>query len=127
MAVMTTPVAELPTTLTEAHALILALAEERAAIEAENSRIATEIATLTAVNQTADTRIAELTAIVKMIERTLYGTRSERLRSERPSDEQIGFVFDKIATRVAAVEAELAKAIGTDSTQRAPWFRRQRC
>jgi hypothetical protein len=33
MAAMTTPVAELPTTLAEAHALILALAEERAAIE----------------------------------------------------------------------------------------------
>ena len=35
MAAMTTPAAELPTTLAEAHALILALAEERAAIEAE--------------------------------------------------------------------------------------------
>ncbi|MGL9623924.1 hypothetical protein QRQ56_38860 [Bradyrhizobium sp. U531] len=46
---MTTPVAELPTTLAEAHALILALAEERGgAIEAENSRIGSEIATLTA-------------------------------------------------------------------------------
>lgn len=60
------------------------LGEERAAIEAENSRIASEISTLTAanadlaaVNQTADTRIAELAAIVKMLERTLYGTRSE--------------------------------------------------
>jgi transposase len=50
MAAMTTPVAALPTTLAEAHALILALAEERAAIEAENSRIASEIATLTATN-----------------------------------------------------------------------------
>jgi transposase len=50
MAAMTTPAAELPTTLAEAHALILALAEERAAIEAENSRIASEMATLTAAN-----------------------------------------------------------------------------
>ncbi|WP_146993186.1 hypothetical protein [Bradyrhizobium macuxiense] len=55
----------------EAHALILALATERAAIEAEHSRIASEIATLTAANadlaavtQTADARIVELTAIV---------------------------------------------------------------
>ena len=48
MAAMTTPVAELPTTLAEAHALILALAEERAAIDAENSRIGSEIATLAA-------------------------------------------------------------------------------
>src|SRR6516165_6753393 len=71
MAAMTMPVAELPTTLAEAHALILAMTEERAAIEAENSRIASEIAALAAangnlaaVNQAADARIAELTAIV---------------------------------------------------------------
>jgi transposase len=92
MAAMTTPVAELPTTLAEAHALILAVAEERAAIEAENSRIASEIATLSsanaelaAVNHAADARTVELTAIVKMLERTLYGTRSERLRREYTS------------------------------------------
>src|SRR5215813_4022538 len=150
MAAMTTPVAELPTTLAEAHALILALAEERAAIEAENSRIASEIATLTAanadlaaVNQTADARIVELTAIVKMLERTLYGTRSERLRSDTPSDEQIAFVFDEIATGVAAVEAESGRdrpnEVSAASAQRArrasgagrdrhragaPWLRR---
>jgi len=126
------PVAELPTTLAEAHALILAMTEERTAIEAENSRIASEMAALTAangnlaaVNQAADARIAELTAIVKMLERTLYGTRSERLRSDRPSDEQIAFVFDEIATGVAAVEAELAKAAGTDRTKRAPRPRKE--
>ena len=61
-----------------------------------------------------------MTAIVKMPECTLYGTRSERLRSERASGEQIAFVFDEIATGVAAVEAELAKAAGTDRTKRAP-------
>ncbi len=132
MAAMTTPVAELPTTLAEAHALILALAEERAVIEAENSRIASEIATLTAanadlaaVNQAADGRIVELTAIVKMLERTLYGTRSERLRSDTPSDEQIAFVFDEIATGVAAIEAELAKAGGRDKSKRAPRPRKE--
>jgi len=129
---MTTPAAELPTTLAEAHALILALAEERAAIEAENCRIASEMATLTAanadlaaVNQAADARIVELTAIVKMLERTLYGTRSERLRSDKPSDEQIAFVFDEIATGVAAIEAELAKAGGRDKPQRAPRPRKE--
>jgi transposase len=45
---MTMPDAELPTTLAEAHALIFALGEERAAIEAENRRIASEIAVLLA-------------------------------------------------------------------------------
>lgn len=129
---MTPPVAELPTTLADAHALILALAAERQAIEAENSRIAAEIATLIAanpdlgaVNQAADARIVELTAIVKMLERTLYGTRSERLRSDKPNDEQIAFVFDEIATGVAAIEAELAKAGGTDKPKRAPRPRKE--
>jgi transposase len=55
-----------------------------------------------------------------MLERTLYGTRSERLRSDRPSEEQITFVFDEIATGVEAVEAELEKAVGTDRTKRVP-------
>jgi transposase len=60
-----------------------------------------------------------------MLERTLYGTRSERLRNDRPSGEQIAFVFDGIATGVAAVEAELAKAAGTDRTKRAPRPRKE--
>jgi hypothetical protein len=91
MTATTTPVAELPTTLAEAQALILALAEERAVIDAENSRIGSEIAILAAanadlaaVNQAANAQIAELIAIVKMLERTLYGTRSERLRQAKP-------------------------------------------
>src|SRR6516165_6945018 len=111
---MMTPSPELPTTLAEAHALILALAEERATIEAENSRITAAIVDLTAVNKAADARIAELMAIVKMFERTLYGTRSERLLSDKLSDEQVAFLLDEIETGVAAVEAELKKAGGTD-------------
>lgn len=67
----------------------------------------------------------ELTAIVKMLERTLYGTRSERLRSDTPSNEQIAFVFDEIATGVAAIEAELAKAGGQDKPKRAPRPRKE--
>lgn len=76
-------------------------------------------ADLAAVNQTADARIVELTAIVKMLERALYGMRSERLRSDTPTDEQIAFVFDEIATGMAAIEAELAKAGGQDKPKRA--------
>ncbi|MCA1457301.1 hypothetical protein I6F35_29560 [Bradyrhizobium sp. BRP22] len=37
--------------------------------------------------------------IVKMSSARLYGTRLERLRSEQPSDEQIAFAFDEVATR----------------------------
>ena len=120
---MTTPGAELPTTLAEAHALILALAEERVATETENSRIAPATAAnanLAVINKAADARIAELTAIVKVFERALYGTRSERLRAELLSQEQIAFVFDEIETGVAAVQAELAKAGSQDKPKRAP-------
>jgi transposase len=125
MAAMTTPVTELPTTLAEAHALIVALAEERAAIEAENSRIAAANTDLTAISKAADARIVELTAIVKMLERTLYGTRSERLRSDKLSTEQIAFVFEEIETGVSAVEAELAKAGGKDMPKRVPRPRKE--
>jgi transposase len=58
-----------------------------------------------------------------MLERTLYGTRSERLHSDKP--EQIAFVFDEIATGVAAIEAELIKAGGKDKPQRAPRPRKE--
>ncbi|MGY4412231.1 hypothetical protein ACVWW4_003967 [Bradyrhizobium sp. LB7.1] len=66
-----------------------------------------------------------MAVIVKMLERTLYGTRSERLHSDTPSDEQIAFVFDEIATGVAAIEAELAKAGGQDKPKRAPRPRKE--
>jgi hypothetical protein len=46
-------------------------------------------------------------------------------RRSPSSDEQIAFVFDEIATGVAAVEAELAKAAGTDRTKRAPRPRKE--
>ena len=49
------------------------MAEQRALLEARTSH-------LEMVNQTADERIATLTAIVRMLERSRYGTRSERLR-----------------------------------------------
>src|SRR5690606_25819735 len=74
---------------------------------------------LETVNKTADERILELTAIVKMLERARFGTRSERLRGEQPSDEQIAFVFDEIETGVAALEAELERA-RPDRPKRAP-------
>lgn len=71
---MTTAVAELPTTLAEAHALILASAAERQAIEAENSRIASEIAILTATN-------ADLAPVIRR------PTRGSLKRAPRPRKE----------------------------------------
>ena len=71
------------------------------------------------VNKTADERIATLTAIVRMLERSRYGTRSERLRGAALSDEQHAFVFDEIKTGMAAIEAELESG-AQDKPQRAP-------
>jgi transposase len=116
---MTPTVAELPDDVDTLKAMVLATVEQRAAMEAENRRIASEIAALKLINTTSDTRIAELTAIVKTFERMLYGTRSERLRGERLDDEQIEFVFDEIETGVAAIDAELETA-AKDKPKRAP-------
>jgi transposase len=112
-------VAELPDDIDTLKAMVLATVEQRATMEAENSRIASEIAALKLINTTSDARIAELTAIVKTFERMLYGTRSERLRGERLDDEQIDFVFDEIETGVAAIDAELETG-AKDKPKRAP-------
>ena len=69
--------------------MIVAMAEQKALLEARTSH-------LEVVNKTADERIATLTAIVRMLERSRFGTRSERLRGATLSDEQHAFVFDEI-------------------------------
>jgi transposase len=74
---------------------------------------------LEVVNKTADERIATLTAIVRMLERSRFGTRSERLHSATLSDEQHAFVFDEIKTGLAAIEAEL-ESTAQDKPKRAP-------
>ncbi|WP_247448039.1 hypothetical protein [Bradyrhizobium sp. 197] len=47
------------------------------------------------------------------MERTLYGTRSERLRSDTPTDEQIAFVFDEIATTGRKRSTRVTTSIST--------------
>lgn len=111
--------AELPDDVDALKAMVVAMVEERARIEARNAHLQARNVHLETVNKTADERILELTAIVKMLERARFGTRSERLRGEQPSDEQIAFVFDEIETGVAALEAELERA-RPDRPKRAP-------
>ncbi|WOH54504.1 MULTISPECIES: transposase [unclassified Bradyrhizobium] len=101
---MTMAVAELPDDVDALKAMIVAMAKQRALLEARTSHL--EVA-----NKTADERIATLTAIVRMLERSRYGTRSERLRGATLSDEQHAFVFDEIKTGMAAIEAELDSAV----------------
>ena len=100
---MTIAVAELPDDVDALKAMVVAMAEQKALLEARTSH-------LQAANKTADERIATLTAIVRMLERSRYGTRSERLRGDALSDEQHAFVFDEIKTGMAAIEAELESA-----------------
>jgi transposase len=66
MAAMTMAVAELPDDVDALKAMIVAMAEQRALLEARTSH-------LEVVAKTADERIATLTAIVRMLERSRYG------------------------------------------------------
>jgi transposase len=116
MAAMTMAVAELPDDVDALKAMIVAMAEQRALLEARTSH-------LEVVNKTADERIATLTAIVRMLERSRYGTRSERLRGTTLNDEQHAFVFDEIKTGLAAIEAEL-ESTAQDKPKRAPRSRK---
>src|SRR6202167_3244194 len=116
MAAMTIAVAELPDDVDALKAMIVAMAEQRALLEARTSH-------LEVVNKTADERIATLTAIVRMLERSRFGTRSERLRGATLNDEQDAFVFHEVKTGLAALEAELEGAAG-DKPKRAPRSRK---
>jgi transposase len=116
MAAMTMAVAELPNDVDALKPMIVAMAEQRALLEARTSH-------LEVVNKTADERIATPTAIVRMLERSRFGTRSERLRGATLNDEQHAFVFDEIKTGLAAIEAELENA-AQDKPQRPPRSRK---
>ena len=70
-----------------------------------------------------DARIVELTAIVKMLERTLYGTRSERLRSDKPSDEQAAAI---VAALFDLWEKELPRLSGKSKLAEARGSRKLR-
>jgi transposase len=109
---MTTAVAELPDDVDALKAMIVAMAEQKARLEARNNH-------LEEANKTADERITTLTAIVRMLERSRYGTRSERLRGATLSDEQHAFVFDEINTGMAAIEAERDSTV-QEKPKRAP-------
>jgi transposase len=122
IAVMTSPVSQLPDDIDALKAMIAAMAEERlqlearnGELEARNSDLEASNTHLEAVNKTAAQRIARLTEILKELRRARYGRRSERL-----SEDQFAFVFEEIQIGIAAAEAELAKAGGEDKAKRAP-------
>ncbi|PBB98892.1 IS66 family transposase [Mesorhizobium sp. WSM3862] len=101
---------DLPDDVDTLKAMVLAMASERAANEAQLAAATAEVARLTAVERSANERIANLTSIVKVLERAQYGKRSERLRLSI-NDEQASFAFEEVETGLSAIQSELDHAV----------------
>jgi transposase len=125
---METAGAELPDDVDALKAMVLALTERAVLLEdqaARNERRTAELVKASDIRaevaeariKAADERIATLTAIVKMLERSRYGRRSERLGGL--SDEQCAFVFEEIESGVGEAVADL-EAVAPDRAKRAP-------
>ena len=108
---MVLPIPDLPDDVDALKAMISAMAEERAANEARLVAAQAEITRLEAVEKSANERIANLTSILKVLQRTQHGTRSERLRLA-VNDEQVSFAFEEIETGLSAIQSELDRASG---------------
>lgn len=122
---MVLPGLALPDDVDALKAMVLSMACEQAASEARiavaEARIAAseaEVARLQAVEKSANERIANLTSILKVLHRTQYGTRSERLRLAI-DDEQVSFAFEEVETGLSAIQSELDRVTG-DKPKRAP-------
>ncbi len=114
MSLMPRPASKLPDDVDTLKAMVLAMAEKAARTDA----LETEVAALKALNASADERIARLTSILKALERSKFGRRSEKLSPHALDDEQSAFVFDELQTGLAAVQAELDKRQGPDKAKR---------
>ena len=106
---MVLPIPDLPDDVDALKAMISAMAEERAANEARLVAAQAEITRLEAVEKSANERIANLTSILKVLQRTQHGTRSERLRLG-VNDEQVSFAFEEVETGLSAIQSELDHA-----------------
>lgn len=103
---MDLPLHDLPDDVDALKAMVLAMAREQAEKEAQLKAAEAEIARLEAVEKSANERIANLTSIMKVLQRTQHGRRSERLRLG-VSDEQVSFAFEEVETGLAAIQSEL--------------------
>lgn len=115
---MDLPLHDLPDDVDALKAMISAMAREQAANEARLVAAEAEIARLEAVEKSANERITNLTSILKVLQRTQHGTRSERLRLG-VDDEQVSFAFEEVETGLSAIQSELDRAAG-DKPKRAP-------
>ncbi|MHC2357699.1 transposase [Sinorhizobium meliloti] len=115
---MDLPLSDLPDDVDALKAMVLALAREQAAKEVRLKVAEAEIARLEEVEKSANERIANLTLIMKVLQRTQNGKRSERLRLG-VNDEQVSFAFEEVETGLSAIRSELDRA-AKDKPKRAP-------
>ncbi len=106
---MDLPLHDLPDDVDALKAMVLAMAREQAEKEARLKAAEAEIARLEAVEKSANERIANLTSIMKVLQRTQHGRRSERLRLG-VSDEQVSFAFEEVETGLSVIQSELDDA-----------------
>lgn len=128
---MVLPGLALPDDIDALKAMILSMAREQAASEARIAvaevRIAAseaEVARLKAVEKSANERIANLTSILKVLQRTQHGTRSERLRLAI-DDEQASFAFEEVETGLSEIRSELDR--GREQAEARPAFAQGLC
>ena len=102
---MNLPLHDLPDDVDALKAMVQAMACEQAAKEAQLKAAEAEIVRLEAVEKSANERIANLTSIMKVLQRSQYGRRSEQLRLGI-NDEQVSFAFEEVETGLSAVQSE---------------------
>ncbi len=107
---MTRPEIELPDDVETLKAMVLAMAEKAARVEA----LEKQVDDLEARNADADERIERLTQILKAFDRARFGRRSEKLAATSVDDEQHAFVFEEIETGIAAISAKVTSGINKD-------------
>ncbi len=107
---MTRPEIELPDDVETLKAMVLAMAEKTARLEA----LEKQVDDLEARNADADERIERLTQILKAFDRARFGRRSEKLAAASVDDEQHAFVFEEIETGIAAIRAKVTSGINKD-------------
>src|SRR3546814_11170954 len=122
---MVLPGLALPDDVDALKARILSMAREQVASEARiavaEAQVAAseaEVTRLKAVEKSANERIANLTSILKALQRTQYGPRSERLRLA-VNDEQAAFAFEEVEPGLPAIQTELDRA-SADKPKRVP-------
>jgi transposase len=108
---------DLPDDVDALKAMVLAMACEQAAKEAQLKAARAEIVRLEALEKSANERIANLTSIMKVLQRSQYGRRSEQLRLGI-NDEQVSFAFEEVETGLSAIRSEL-KDVARDKPKRA--------